>query len=548
MKNAVIYCRVSSDRQSRESDGMKGQERMCRHYAERLGYRIVGTFGDEGVSGGVIERPGMQRMLAFLDDRAAKREETVVIVDDIKRWARDVEGHFALKTAITARHAVLESPTHRFEDSPEGKFVETVLAGAAELERNQNKRQVCSRMKARLETGYWTFDNPPGYVYQRVPGHKKLLVPDEPKASVIKEMLEGFASGRFATKEDARRFLESKGFKHRAKKPGVYIQQVTRILTRVLYTGYVEYDPWEVSLRKGYHQPLISMETYTRIQERLQEQERSPHRKDIHKDFPLRGFVLCSQCRQPMTAGWTQGRSQKYAYYRCKTKGCCMRNKNIPRKKMEDDFEDVLRKVKPRENILEVVRIELLALWHGKINDLERIRKRRNDRLEEIQNDIKDFCALIKTAKSNTVRRTYEERIEELEEELVRLGAHKTETDARHYAFEPALNKVIAFIKEPFLMWQTGDLVQRRLVLRMVFEGPLVYDHERGFYTKEFEPKLSLPVELSCIPVFDEIERRAMVEMPGIEPGSNVSLHGSYCHVRSGSPCHKERTKNGREG
>jgi len=494
---------------------MDGQEHMCRVYAEARGYEIIGKFGDEGVSGGVVDRPGMRKMLNFLDERSAKQQETVVVIDDIKRWARDIEGHFALKTSISSRNATLESPTMKFEDTPEGKFVETVLAGAAELERNQNQKQVCRRMKARLQAGYWCFDNPPGYTYTKDSVHGKLLTPDEPKASVIKEALEGFASGKYHTREDVRQFLISKQFTHRGKKGAVYTEQVTRILTRVLYTGYVEYSKWGVDLHKGHHTPLISMETFNRIQERLQEKQRSPQRKDISDDFPLRGFVLCSECRQPMTAGWTQGRNQKYPYYRCKTKGCTKHNKNIPGKKIEDDFEELLKAVKPRENILKVIRVELLALWQGKITDVEAIRKRRNDRLKQVQDDIDTYCERIKETRSPTVIKTYESKIEELEMEQVRLGERIEKSHTRQYEFEPALDRVLEFIKDPFLMWKTGGLAQKRLVIRMIFDELLVYDHETGFYTTTF----TLPVELSCIPELDKLE---LVEMPGIEPGCYV--------------------------
>ena len=80
MKKAIIYCRVSSDRQVAEGHGMDGQERMCRTYAEANGYNVIGKFGDEGVSGGVVDRPGMKKMLAFLDEVSGQGEETIVIL------------------------------------------------------------------------------------------------------------------------------------------------------------------------------------------------------------------------------------------------------------------------------------------------------------------------------------------------------------------------------------------------------------------------------------------------------------------------------------
>lgn len=41
------------------------------------------------------------------------------------------------------------------------------------------------------------------------------------------------------------------------------------LLIRVVYAGYVEAPDWGVSLRKGQHERLISLATYTHIQEVL---------------------------------------------------------------------------------------------------------------------------------------------------------------------------------------------------------------------------------------------------------------------------------------
>src|SRR5207248_4085320 len=126
----------------------------------------------------------------------------------IKRLARDLMGHFTLRKAIQSRGALLESPSHKFGNEPEEIFVESIMAATAELERNQNRRQVRNRMQTRLEAGYWPFYPPPGYIYEKVAGHGKLIVPKEPEAGVIREALEGFASGRFATQVDVQRFLQ----------------------------------------------------------------------------------------------------------------------------------------------------------------------------------------------------------------------------------------------------------------------------------------------------------------------------------------------------
>jgi hypothetical protein len=98
-------------------------------------------------------------------------------------------------------------------------------------------------------------------------------------------------------------------------------QRVTDLLKRPIYAGYVEAPDWAVPLRKGYHEPLISFETFRTIQDRLAGNAKTPARKDLSADFPLRGAVVCGHCGTPLTACWTKGKYSRYPYYLCPKRG-----------------------------------------------------------------------------------------------------------------------------------------------------------------------------------------------------------------------------------
>lgn len=204
--HAVIYCRVSSAAQAIHGHGLESQESRCRQYALEKGYEVEAVFPDDVSGGGdFMKRPGMVALLSYLDAQADKRY--VVIFDDLKRFARDTEFHIKLRSAFELRKARVACLNFKFDDSPEGRFIETILAAQGELERQQNGRQVLQKMQERMKKGYWTFRPPVGYVVAKVPGHGKLLVKREPQASIVREALEGFASGRFETQSEVKRFF-----------------------------------------------------------------------------------------------------------------------------------------------------------------------------------------------------------------------------------------------------------------------------------------------------------------------------------------------------
>lgn len=510
----VIYCRVSSQRQVDEGHGLEGQEKRCRSFAQQNGYEVLAVFRDAAVSGALIQRPGMQKMLDFLDARPKTAQEIVVLVDDIKRLARNVQGHLTLKTAVTTRNARFESPSHRFEDTPEGIFIELILAGASQLERDQNKRQVINRMKARMEAGYWSFYPVPGYLFEKDPVHGKVLKIDKSKARVIKEALEGFANNRFLSQMDIKKFLENEPTEKR-----IHLEYVKRLLSRSLfYAGIIEYSKWEITARKGFHEPLISLETHRRIQDKLDGKVRRHQRKDANPDFPLRGFVLCPKCHKPMTAAWSKGRSKRFPYYRCKTDGCERKHKGIPREKIEGEFLKILKTAKPQAHTLKLIEKVILDIWKKKSKEATQRYKKIQRRKEEAMLESKDCIERIARLKNPLTIKAYERKINTLEKELNELEQKMLNLNPKNFNFGTAWELVRNFIKNPVNIWQNGQYTQKQLVLNLVFAEPLEFDYNSGFGTANF----SLPFEIFLKKCNKDFQ---VVDMVGIEPTWQTFFH-----------------------
>ncbi len=90
--SAVIYTRVSTGKQAASGLGQEAQLAACRALAERRGYRVVGEFEDEAISGkdAIDRRPGLQ---ARPRRAAGKREDVVVIVYSLSRLCRCQSSH-----------------------------------------------------------------------------------------------------------------------------------------------------------------------------------------------------------------------------------------------------------------------------------------------------------------------------------------------------------------------------------------------------------------------------------------------------------------------
>lgn len=510
---ALIYCRVSSQRQVVEGHGLDSQEKLCLDHARSAGYEIAQVFKEEGVSGGLFDRPEMKKLIQYMDEHP--EDSFVIVFDDLKRFARDTEVHFLLKKEIYGRNGRVESPNFRFEDTPEGKFVETMMAATAELERNQNKRQVIQKMKARLESGYWPFHPPPALIHIKDTIHGKFLIANEPIASIYKKAIEDFANGILASKEEFRRYVQIQLDKHGVKiKLGNHGAE--DILKQILYAGFIEHKKWGVERRKGHHKGFISLEIYELVQQRLQLRAKPRKRADYNFEFPLRPYVFCESCQKPLTASFNTGRNKRYPNYWCKTKGCQYNNRSIRREKIEDEFKSLLETVKPPSEVLDLAGSVLSEVWDSKKEQAGSLQAYTQKQIDESGIKIQNYVNRLGRTQDTEIISVYEDEIKKTKQNIkeMELNLNHNYTDQN---FGTAYSLVFDTLKEPLKMWNSESYKDKQTILFMYFEQPLRYNYEDGFGTAQ----LARPIEL--INGFVS-EQNPNVEMEGVEPSSRNEL------------------------
>jgi len=489
-KKALIYCRVSTTKQTIEGSGLQSQESRCRRYAEEKGYAVAAVFPDDVSGGGdYMKRPGMVALLAFLD--AQPDENFVVIFDDLKRFARDTVFHLQLRQALSTRGAAVECLNFKFEDTPEGEFIETIMAAQGQLERKQNRRQTVQKMKARVEQGYWLFNQPIGYKFKKGPDGK-IIMQDEPNASIIKEALEGYASGRFVTAADVQRFLESHP-SITSEFKSVYRAQFTLdILRRPLYAGFMTVKKWGLHMHPAKHEPLISLATYQKIQDRLDGTSYRCSRPRVHEDFPLRHYVVSPSCQTPMYSAWSKGSTKSYPYYLCQQKGCERKNKSIPKAEIEGAFAAIAKSLTPRPQLLDVAKAMFKKIWEGRLNSQQEQRDASLKHATTIDAKIKKLIDRIMNATNERVITAYEKELDVLERQKRDLTNKAAAPLEPAKSFETAFGAAMAFLTQPWKLWESGDYHAQRLLLKLALPQPLTYCRQNGFSNYE----LSLPFKV----------------------------------------------------
>ncbi len=479
---AVIYCRVSTRHQESDGHGLQSQETRCRQYAAAKGYEVAAVFPDTATGGGdFMKRPGMVALLSFLD--AQPDISFAVIFDDLKRYARDTEFHLRLRREMEIRSAQRECLNFRFEDTPEGEFIETIMAAQGQLERKQNGRQVAQKMRARMENGYWIHNPPVGYRYEKVAGRGRMLRPNAPLDGYIREAFEGYASGRFQTQAEIKRFFESLPDFPRNRKGIITQQRVTDILTQPVYTGYICSKNYGIDWLKGQHEALISLNTFEKVQARRRGSAKAPVRKSKAEDFSLRGMVVCGDCGVPLRSSWTKGRSKHYAYYLCQTKSCGSYGKSIARDKIEGDVGELVKSLQPTKGLMTLATEMFRDAWASQKDRAAEIAASARLKIREIDKQTEALLTRIVESSNMSVIETYETKIGELNRQKALLAENLANQAEPAGSFAEKLEPALNFLSNPWKIWESGSVKARRLVLKLAFTDRIRYHRNKGART-----------------------------------------------------------------
>ena len=248
--------------------------------------------------------------------------------------------------------------------------------------------------------------------------------------------------------------------------------------------AYLELPRWGVTFRKAQHEGLIALATFEKIQDLLRSGAKTPARKDISSDFPLRGLVVCSDCETPLTACWSTSKTgDKHPYYLCPKKGCASYRKSIRRTELERDFENLIAGVTPDPQTFERLVEELDAFTKGAAAESEDVRVEIRTRLTEIDTQIETLLGRLMEGKSEPLVASYERRVEKLEREKLllneRLGAHAKPCQRPSQEFEP----VLGFLKNPMNLWPSDDLARKQALMKMLFAARPGYKKKIGVRT-----------------------------------------------------------------
>ncbi len=354
--NGVIYCRVSSKEQI-EGTSLESQEAACKEYAENHNIRILRTFIERGESAKVADRTQLIELIDFC--RSSKNVQAL-LVWKVDRFARNVGDHFNVKATLMKYGVRVISVTEPIDANPEGKLMETILAGFAQFDNDIRATRTVQGMQRKIQEGIFPWKPPLGYKSATKDGSKK-TAPDEPNQPVfglLQNAWKKFATGAYS-KADIRRLLDTLGVQTE-NRISMTAQSLDNFFRNPYYAGILV-DPWSGNEYMGKHVPMVTLEDFHRVQEIISRRNRAvPHQKE-RLEFPLRQLARCTVCRHYLTGGFSRGRSNRYAYYHCGNRKCPSKCSYATRP-VHDEFATFLDSITPKPEIIGILGSRILKI------------------------------------------------------------------------------------------------------------------------------------------------------------------------------------------
>ena len=207
-KKAVLYARVSSDRQEREGFSIPAQQKLIREYAAKRDIKIVAEF----VEAETAKRAGRKQFKEMVQFLKKNKSVNAILVEKTDRLYRNLKDYVLLDEIEGLEvHFCKNGDVLSEKSSSQDKFMHGIRVLMAKNYIDNLSEEIKKGLKEKAEQGFCPTKAPIGYLNITKKDGRRIIVPDSETAPFIKRAYELYATGLMSYSKIAKQ-LTSEGF------------------------------------------------------------------------------------------------------------------------------------------------------------------------------------------------------------------------------------------------------------------------------------------------------------------------------------------------
>lgn len=469
---AVLYARVSSEKQAEKDLSISSQLKAGHEFAARRDYEVVREFVDEAESARTADRPAFQEMISLAKQK--KRPFDVIIVWKLSRFARNREDSIIYKSLLRRNGVHVVSMNEQIDDTPAGQLFEGMIEVIDEFYSANLAQDTKRGMRENASRGFYNGGYAPmGYKREKVrigTANKNRLVVDQEHSPTVKRIFEMAIAGKGA--KEIVNTLNAEGITtNRGKKWNKNL--VLYILRNEVYTGTLVFgksDPGSEPVRReNNHTALVSVRDFQKVQSLIE--QRSPkycRPRTLTSDYLLSGIIYCGECGYALQG--CSAKSGQFHYYAChnsirKGKTTCS-SKMVNRDRIEFIVIDKLKKhVLTEENLTELLELTNQELENSRSGSEDQIAT-MDAELAKQERKLNNLYGILETGKLDID--DIAPRLKELRASIDQLKLNRSALQESSHAPIKPLSKrqLTAYVKDLANLLMEGSIFERKGFIR----------------------------------------------------------------------------------
>ena len=317
-KRCAIYTRKSTDEGLDQAfNSLDAQKEACAAYIvsqRHEGWALVKTsYDDGGFSGGSMERPALQKLLADIRNGLVD----IIVVYKIDRLTRALADFAKMVEVFDARGVSFVSVTQQFNTTTSmGRLTLNVLLSFAQFEREVTAERIRDKIAASKKKGMWMGGLPPlGYDLR----DKKLVI-NPAEAAQVRRLFEAYLA--LGSTKALTRWAKENGITTKARfSPDGQLRSGNRPFSRgnlhalLKYRTYIGEIAHKGAIYAGEHEAILPRDLWDKVQTKLTSlsKRRGPRTANA-QGRPLTGLVFDETGDRLTPVHATKGR-RRYYYY-----------------------------------------------------------------------------------------------------------------------------------------------------------------------------------------------------------------------------------------